>query len=167
MNYLDSFIDSITHSNAKLYIMYFWDKLTIEVFIKIVIIYFFIVWISLIIWVYKDITNRTESILLQLLSIFLVTIFTPLGLFIYLLIRPAKSIFESFYEEIEENLDILSQTIRNNIIDCPKCWSSVNAAYNFCPHCNEEIQSDCKWCGRKMFFDWKLCPYCWKKHKKK
>ena len=167
MNFLDAFVQNIAHSNLKLYINYLWEKLTIESFLKMIVIYFFIVWISLIIWVYKDITNRTESILLQLFSILLVTIFTPFWFFIYLLVRPTRSIFESFYEEVEGNLDILSQTIKNSIIDCPKCGSSVNANYNFCPHCNDEIQGECRWCGKKMFFDWKLCPYCGKKNKKK
>lgn len=167
MSPLDVFAQTFSSFHLKMYIDYFWEKLTIESFIKIVVIYFFIVWISLIIWVYKDVINRTENIFLQVFSILLVTLFTPFWFFIYLLIRPAKSIFERFYEEVEDNLEILSHTIKNNIIDCPKCGASVNSSYNFCPHCNEEIQNDCTWCGRKVFFDWKLCPNCGKKHKKK
>ncbi len=46
--------------------------LTFESFLKLVVIYFFIVWIAIIIWVTKDIINRTNNILYQIFSIFTV-----------------------------------------------------------------------------------------------
>jgi hypothetical protein len=56
----------------------FYDIVTIDLFIKLVIAYFFIIWISVIVWVLKDITNRTNSLFLQLLSLFIVVFLTPL-----------------------------------------------------------------------------------------
>jgi RNA polymerase subunit RPABC4/transcription elongation factor Spt4 len=167
MNYLDNFLNNTWNSNWKIYVNYFWESLTIETFIKLIVIYFFVVWISLIIWVYKDVTNRTESIFLQVFSILCVTLFTPLWFFFYLLIRPSKSIFEKFYLEVEENLDTLSDTIKNNIIDCHSCGSSVSASYNFCPHCEVKLKHECSGCKKMIFFDFKVCPYCGKKNKKK
>jgi hypothetical protein len=66
----------------------FYETITIESFIKFVVIYFFVIWIALLLWVMKDISNRTDSILLQILSIFIILFLTPFGIFIYLLIRP-------------------------------------------------------------------------------
>lgn len=62
----------------------------------------------------KDISNRTESILLQIVSIFIILIFTPFGIFIYLIIRPGKTLLERSYDEIEYNLDIISAFVEEH-----------------------------------------------------
>jgi len=56
---------------------YLSNMMTIETFAKLAIVYFFIVWIAIIVWVIRDITNRTDSIVLQFLSILIVLIGTP------------------------------------------------------------------------------------------
>jgi hypothetical protein len=55
----------------------FYEIITFDLFIKLLVVYFFIIWISIIVWVLKDITNRTNSLLLQLLSLFIVVFLTP------------------------------------------------------------------------------------------
>jgi len=70
-----------------------------------VIIYFFIVWFCLVVWVVRDITNRTHSIIFQVSSIILVLFLTPLGIFIYLLLRPQKTLFEQVFESEFLRLD--------------------------------------------------------------
>ena len=86
---------------------YFWDFVTFEMFLKFLLLYFLIVWIAMIAWVLKDITNRTNSIILQIFSVLIIICLTPFGIFIYLLIRPSRTLFEKFYDYIEENLDII------------------------------------------------------------
>lgn len=93
----------------------FWENVTFEAFLKFVIIYFIVVWISLIVWVIKDIVNRTDSVLLQLLAILIVTLLSPFGIFIYLLIRPSKTVFEKYYEEIEDNLETLTTIVKKSL----------------------------------------------------
>lgn len=61
-------------------------------------IYLLVIWVSVVIWVIKDITNRSDNVLLQVLSVLTVLVFTPLGIFIYLLIRPQSTLFERLYE---------------------------------------------------------------------
>jgi hypothetical protein len=48
--------------------------LTFESFLKLLVIYFFIVWIAIIVWVTKDIINRTNNILFQIFSIITVIV---------------------------------------------------------------------------------------------
>lgn len=55
-----------------------WDTVTIEFVIKFAVVYFFVIWIAIIVWVIKDISNRTNNILLQILSILIVLLCTPL-----------------------------------------------------------------------------------------
>lgn len=75
-------------------------NMSLDLIIKLLLGYFFIIWAAFIIWVIKDITNRTANIFVQALSIFIIIFFTPLfGLPIYLLIRPRQTIFEQYYEE--------------------------------------------------------------------
>lgn len=66
-----------------------------------VIIYLILLWIALVIWVAKDIVSRTNNILFQLISILIVLILNIFGIFIYLAIRPSKTLVESFFEDLE------------------------------------------------------------------
>ena len=63
-----------------------------------IVVYFFIIWFCLVIWVVRDITNRTHSLMFQVTSILMVLVLTPLGIFIYLLLRPQKTLFEQVFE---------------------------------------------------------------------
>ena len=74
-----------------------------------------IIWIAILLWVIKDIANRTDNVLLQVISILIILFLTPFGIFVYLLIRPTKTIFEKYYEEIEDNIDIFNEIIEERI----------------------------------------------------
>ncbi len=76
-----------------------------DMIVRVLVIYFFVVWFCLVVWVVRDITNRTKSIIFQIISILLVLFFTPLGIFIYLLLRPQKTIFEQVFEDEFFRLD--------------------------------------------------------------
>jgi len=56
----------------------FLEAITFEMVLKFCIVYFFMIWIALLVWVIKDINNRTTNIFLQLLSILIILFFTPL-----------------------------------------------------------------------------------------
>lgn len=56
-------------------------------------------------WVVRDVTNRTNSLTYQVISILLVLFLTPLGIFIYLLVRPQKTLFEQVFESEFLRLD--------------------------------------------------------------
>lgn len=106
-----------------------YNTITFDVFIKFTVLYFFIIWISVLLWVIKDISNRTNSILLQIISVLIILFFTPFWIFIYLLIRPSNTLFEKYYSEIEENLDIFHDIIEERLkekLDCKKQCSDIN-----------------------------------------
>jgi len=157
------------------FLAYIWESVTIESVLKFAVLYFFVIWIAIIIWVIKDISNRTNSILLQILSILIVVIFTPFWVFLYLLIRPGKTVFEKYYQEVEENLDILSRIIEqksqyqeaNKVMDCPKCGYEVQSDYVVCPECKKELKHQCKKCKKEIRENWKTCPFCNTKQGKK
>lgn len=121
---------------------YVFEVITLKNVIIFSVLYFFVIWISLIVWVIRDITNRTDIIYLQILSVLSILIFTPLWIFLYLLIRPSKTLFEQYYTEVENNLDCLG----NDIVD--KIWKK-----NF-------NTTRCDRCDSKIMEDFKYCPYC-------
>jgi len=94
-----------------LYLQSMWEAVTFEFALKLAILYFFITWIVLIIWVIKDISIRTNNIFYQIFSVLIILALTPLGIFIYLLIRPRRTLYDRYYEEIEENLEIFNQIV--------------------------------------------------------
>jgi len=92
-----------------------YDLVTFDTFLKFTILYFFIIWISILLWVMKDISNRTDNVYLQVFSVLIILFWTPLWIFIYLLVRPQDTLFEKYYAEIEENLDIFHKIIEDKL----------------------------------------------------
>ena len=172
MNFIESLLAKIPDLNYTPFFNKFWDDITFEFILKLIIIYFFIVWIAIVVWVIKDIWNRTDSIIFQTLCILIVLILTPLWVFLYILIRPSKTLFEKYYEEIEENLDTLSNIIKwkveneEKILYCPECNQEINEDFSFCPSCESKIKTNCISCNKEIRVWWKICPYCWEEQNK-
>ncbi|PID87467.1 hypothetical protein CSB07_01510 [Candidatus Gracilibacteria bacterium] len=143
-----------------------WDNTTFEIVLKFFLVYFIIVWIALVIWVIKDITNRTSSLIFQIFSIFLVIFLSPLGLLIYLVIRPRKTLFDLYYDEIDFNLDTFGSIIKDKLegdlekIHCFNCKKPVGIDFNYCPYCKICLSKECYNCEKKLYSGWERCPYC-------
>lgn len=140
--------------------------LTLDFALKLGVIYGLIIWLAVIIWVIKDITNRTTNILFQVFSILLVVVFTPIfGLPIYLLIRPNTTLFEQYYEESSlENIDGYDEDADIESVEiglaCPHCHGSIENNHKYCPHCRFELMADCISCKSPVHVSWKYCPSC-------
>ena len=149
------------------YIELLWNTITIEFMIKFAVVYFFIVWIALIIWVARDVAVRSSSRVFQALCVLFMILLTPLGIFLYLLVRPGKSMYEKYTEEIEENLEILSEIVYDRLghaehwdIFCPKCNEAVEHDFIICPACQHSLKHQCNSCKKEIREGWSICPYC-------
>jgi len=137
-------------------------NMSIDFGIKLVLGYFFIIWAAFIIWIIKDITNRTTNILIQTISIFIILFFTPIfGLPIYLLIRPRATLFEQYYED--EEVEEIEEDDVEEFYHCPGCNHKVSRDFKFCPKCTLELTISCPSCKKRIHSDWALCPYCGEK----
>jgi len=153
------------------------NSLSFELLLKIIVIYFFIVWIAIIIWVTKDIINRTNNILLQTFSILTVLFWTPLWIVIYLLIRPSKTLFEQYYDEVdieqlqeldlEENKEIKPPLNLEEKTQCHNCGYSISNEYKYCPNCRICLKKECLNCKKTISPEWTICPFCWKDQEEK
>lgn len=163
MDKVNDFIYNFLNFDYIWFLSSIFSMLTFETFLKFLIIYFFIVWIAIIIWVIKDIINRTNSILFQIFSILTVLLWTPLWIVVYLLIRPSKTLFEQYYEEasIEEDFDENKENKEDKYL-CPFCQYQIQSDYKFCPNCRECLKKVCNFCQKELNPKWTICPYCWK-----
>lgn len=107
-----------------------------------------IIWIVVIVWVYRDAERRGMSGILWAL---LVLIGNIIGLLIYLIVRSGG---------------IVSQKVERVTRPCPSCQKPVDSEFVFCPCCAARLQAVCPECGKSTEEDWIVCPHCGKKLKK-
>lgn len=118
-----------------------------------IIIIFIFLWIISIIRTAKDISSRTNSTTLQVISILLVTFFSPLiGLPLYHIIKPI------WYKK--DRMPRREAFISNMII-CQKCKTINSKDYECCINCGEKIKITCKECGSLYPHNYHYCPKCW------
>lgn len=149
----------------------FLSGLTFEDFIKIIIIYLLLLWASIVVWVTKDIINRTNNIFLQIFAILTVLIWTPLWIIVYFLIRPSQTIFERHYEEYDYSdddsyaeglLKEIEKIVNQNAFTskCRSCKYPVKKEYKYCPSCRIELIKSCISCKKAINEKWDYCPHC-------
>lgn len=160
---IESFILSILDFDYLGFLWAFFENLTFESMLNFVILYFFIVWVAIIIWVTRDIINRTNNILYQIISILVVVLWTPLWVVIYLLIRPGKTLFEKYYEEYALDDYVESPIVNKEKKECRCvfCNYEVQSDYKFCPNCRKQLKKECIWCNKELSWKMDFCPFCW------
>ena len=115
-------------------------------------------WMSLIIWTFRDMRLRSRDIFAQLLASLVVLIFGPLGMLIYLILRPQETLSEAYARTLEE--EALLQDITEEQPVCPECKRRIEPDFIICPACHTELRKACPNCGRLMLMRWEICPYC-------
>jgi RNA polymerase subunit RPABC4/transcription elongation factor Spt4 len=115
-------------------------------------------WVSLVIWTFRDMRVRSRDIFAQLLASLVVLIFGPLGLLIYLILRPQETLSDAYARTLEE--EALLQDISEEHPVCPECKHRIEPDFIICPACHTELRKACPHCGRLMLLRWEICPYC-------
>lgn len=101
-----------------------------------------ILWIAVIIWVYKDAERRKMNGVIWALLVFFGNV---IGLLIYIIVR-------------SDSLPAITSALDTN--PCPDCGKSVASRYTFCPHCGSRLHAVCTKCDHPIESDWKVCPNC-------
>ena len=124
----------------------------IELWLNIAGIFLVFLRVVAIIWVTKDIINRTNSFSLQVISILFVTFLTPLvGLPLYLLIRPVS------YKR--DNIP-RREACASNLVPCFNCNTLNPKEYSCCVVCGERLKIKCKECGNQYAHSFGYCNVC-------
>lgn len=119
--------------------------------------YLLALWFVLIVWTYRDIESRSNSVFTQIFSTLLVVLFFIPGVLLYTLLRPKERLDEAFQRSLEE--EYLLQDLEE-LNHCPSCHRSVEDGFVMCPGCQTQLREACTGCSRLIDLKWPVCPYC-------
>lgn len=114
-------------------------------------------WLSLVIWTFRDMRARSRDVFAQVLAAAVVAVLTVPGLIVYLILRPPRTLAETYEQSLEE--EALLQEIEEKRV-CPGCGRQVSEDWLICPNCLTKLKKPCAQCGRLMDLPWNVCPYC-------
>ena len=114
-------------------------------------------WISLVIWTYRDIRTRARDPLVQTLATLLVAVLNLPGVLVYLILRPQRTLEEEYQRTLEE--EALLQALEDLPL-CPGCERRVKEDWQICPNCHTKLKKTCHNCSKFMELSWNICPYC-------
>lgn len=121
-----------------------------------VVISFIVFWVGLVWWVAQDVLTRTRDKIIVAAAVAMTAILGPVGVVIYLVVRPRQTIKERMGEALEQ--EMLMQA--GAISVCPTCHSLAQDDFLACPHCGTILRKACDHCGKLLAMDWDHCPFC-------
>lgn len=118
-------------------------------------------WLSLVIWAYRDMRSRSRDPFAYLLAALVVAALPFVGIIIYLILRPPQTLAAAYQQMLEE--EALLQEIENRP-SCPGCSRVVDKNWILCAHCHTRLKKACPDCNSLMESHWTLCPFCGNQH---
>ena len=106
-----------------------------------------LLWIGVIVWVYRDAERRNMNGVLWALLVFFGNL---IGLLIYLIVR-------------SDSRPAAQAQPKDAGAPCPSCQKPAAGGYAYCPHCGATLRTVCPNCAKPVEKDWKACPHCGKK----
>lgn len=129
----------------------------LEIFVAGIVALTVAFWIGLVVWTFRDIRSRTRDFFAWLLAVLLVLGMGPIGLLLYLLLRPKETLAEVYDRQLEEEALLREITSRRA---CPRCQTVTEPDWLVCPLCRTELRRTCVSCGKPLELNWVVCPYC-------
>jgi RNA polymerase subunit RPABC4/transcription elongation factor Spt4 len=124
----------------------------------LLIAYVLVLWLSAVVWVFRDVRSRTSDQASQLIAVVLVAVFNLPGLLIYLVIRPQATMTDAYERSLEAEAILHELQMTSNA--CQGCHRPVEDDFNVCPHCRTRLREACRNCSKQVRTSWVTCPYC-------
>ena len=125
--------------------------------IAFAVAFFAALWISMIVWTWRDIRSRTQDVILQVFGTVITAVFPGVGILIYMILRPRQTLADLYERQLEEESLLAEMTERQT---CPTCHYRVEAEFQVCPSCATKLRRACPRCDRLLELKWNVCPYC-------
>ena len=130
----------------------------LRLFALVLLAYALVLWMSAIVWVLRDVKNRTSDVTSQLVAVLLVALFNLPGLVVYLVIRPQSTLADAYERSLEAEAILHELQMTTN--SCQNCHRPIDEDFNICPHCKTVLREACRTCARPIRTSWAACPYC-------
>jgi RNA polymerase subunit RPABC4/transcription elongation factor Spt4 len=131
---------------------------TLKLGAALLVAYVIVLWMSAVIWVYRDVRSRTSDPLSQTIAVLLVAVFNLPGLMVYLVIRPQETLADAYERSLEA--ESILHELQADAAGCQTCRRPVEPDFKVCPYCKTVLREACKNCGRAVRTNWVACPYC-------
>ena len=129
----------------------------LEVIVAVVVALTVAFWIGFAVWTLRDIRSRTRDFFAWILATLLVLALGPIGLLLYMLLRPKDTLAEVYDRQLEEEALLRDISTRRA---CPECQRVTEPDWLVCPHCKAELRRSCAACGRVLELNWVVCTIC-------
>ncbi len=132
---------------------------TLQVVGLLLAAYVLLLWLAVIVWVYRDISSRTKDLLARTCSVIWSILCPFLGLPIYFVLRPKRSLQDRYESSLTREAILADLSVD---ISCPDCGRLISDEWAFCPFCQTELRKKCRnsQCDSFMDFSWSACASC-------
>src|SRR3954471_14462306 len=120
--------------------------------------YLLVLWLSALIWTYRDVRSRTNDQTSQVIAVLLVALFNVPGLLVYLVIRPQAPLADSYERSLES--EAILHELQLAATSCHNCRRPIADDYMVCPHCRSVLREPCRSCSKLVRTTWSACPFC-------
>jgi Double zinc ribbon len=135
----------------------FFDSAWFVAALRILALFGIALWLALVAWTFKDARRRIEDPVIVAVCVLAATIFGPVAVLIYLILRPPE-----YLDDVREReLEIRAMERRLGAErHCPFCRNPAEPSFLSCPHCGTKLKEACRRCKAPLDPSWRLCPYC-------
>jgi hypothetical protein len=124
-------------------------------------IYVAVLYVAVAFWMVRDARRRSDSLLFALFAGLLGLVLPFLGVLIYLVVRPPRTLDEERALLLEEQaLQEEEQVESPSSRPCPTCGREIEQEFVICPYCRTQFARRCIACGKWLRLGWHVCPYC-------
>jgi RNA polymerase subunit RPABC4/transcription elongation factor Spt4 len=120
--------------------------------------YLLVLWLSALVWTYRDVRGRTHDQTSQVIAVLLVAFFNVPGLLVYLVIRPQAPLADSYERSLES--EAILHELQLAATSCQNCRRPIEDDYMVCPYCRSVLREPCRSCSKLVRTTWSACPFC-------
>jgi len=124
-----------------------------------VIAYCTVLWVALAFWMVRDARLRSTSSSMAMVAAALGLFLPFLGVLVYLVVRPPRTLDEQRALELEERA-FEEEPVEATDRPCPTCGREIEKDFVVCPYCRTHFGRRCLACQRWLRLGWRVCPYC-------
>jgi Double zinc ribbon len=133
-----------------------WEQV-IKLIVALAASYWAILWLSAVIWTYRDMRDRGSDAVSQMVAVLMVLVFNLPGLILYLILRPHETLAEAYVRNLET--EAMMHEMNEQEV-CFACQKHVRPDFVYCPHCRTKLAEMCGNCGKPFNLNWAVCAYC-------